>query len=236
LEGKAYVEEMASNLSHELKTPLAAIRGSAELLQDGAMDDLEARSKFLANIQREVQRLDRIVNELLKLSRIETHALDREAQPVDAAPIFREIAAVYQQRMNDGGVSFVAEVSPDLPPVAIPELELHQLLTNLLDNALQFTPAGRTVRFTVQRDESTLEILICDEGQGIEHDLLPKIFDRFFTTENPRTGNRGTGLGLAIVKSIAVINGGEISVRSHPAEGSEFTVRFPVARADLARS
>jgi two-component system sensor histidine kinase CreC len=229
LEGKAYVEEMASNLSHELKTPLAAIRGSAELLEDGAMDDLVARSKFLSNIQAEVQRLDRIVNELLKLSRIETHALDRETEPVDAGAVAGEIAAIYRDRMNDGGVSFEAEISPDLPRVAVPELELKQLLTNLLENALQFTPAGRAVRFAVRRDENAVRICVGDEGQGIDLDLLPKIFDRFFTTENPRTGNRGTGLGLAIVKSITVINRGEISVRSHPGEGSEFTVRFPAA-------
>jgi two-component system sensor histidine kinase CreC len=227
LEGKAYVEEMATNLSHELKTPLAAIRGSAELLEDGAMDDLEARSKFLSNIQAEVQRLDHIVNELLKLSRIETHALDRNAAPIDAAAIAGEIAAIYRERMRDGGVAFLAEISPDLPRVTLPELELKQLLTNLLDNALQFTPAGRAVRFTVNQDGNSVKICIADEGQGIDQDLLPKIFDRFFTTENPRTGNRGTGLGLAIVKSITVINGGEISVQSQPAQGSKFTIRFP---------
>jgi two-component system sensor histidine kinase CreC len=227
LEGKAYVEEMASNLSHELKTPLAAIRGSAELLEDGAMDDLEARSKFLSNIQAEVQRLDRIVNELLKLSRIETHAVNREAEAVEPAAIAGEIAAIYQERMADGGVTFQSEISADLPRVRVPELELKQLLTNLLDNALQFTAAGRAVRFNVSREESGVVIRVSDEGQGIEQELLPKIFDRFFTTENPRTGNRGTGLGLAIVKSITEINGGEIAVRSQAGQGSEFVVRFP---------
>lgn len=229
LEGKAYVEEMASNLSHELKTPLAAIRGSAELLEDGAMDDLEARSKFLSNIQGEVQRLDRIVNQLLKLSRIETHALDRKAERVDVAAVISEIAAVYQERMEDGGVRFVEEIGPGPTHLELPELELKQLLTNLLDNALQFTPAGHSVRLTVNRVENVVEIRIADEGQGIEQELLPRIFDRFFTTENPRTGSRGTGLGLAIVKSITVLNGGEISVSSTPGEGSEFFVRFPAA-------
>lgn len=229
LEGKAYVEEMASNLSHELKTPLAAIRGSAELLEDGAMDDLEARAKFLSKIQSEVGRLDRIVNELLKLSRIETHALDREAERSDPAAIAGEISTIYEERMNDAGVTFVAEIGAELPRLAVPELELKQLLTNLLDNALQFTPAGREVRFGVSRVENGVEIRVRDQGQGIERDLLPKIFDRFFTTENPRTGARGTGLGLAIVKSIVVINGGEISVVGEPGQGSEFLVRFAAA-------
>jgi two-component system sensor histidine kinase CreC len=227
LEGKAYVEEMASNLSHELKTPLAAIRGSAELLEDGAMDDPGARAKFLSNIQAEVERLDRIVNELLKLSRIETQVLDREAHPVDVAAIARETAATYLGRMKDAGVRFDVEIGTDIPRVAIPGLELKLLLSNLLDNALQFTPAGRAIRFSVIGRENMVEMCIGDEGQGIEPDLLPKIFDRFFTTGNPRTGNRGTGLGLAIVKSIADINRGEISVRSHSGKGSEFSVRFP---------
>ncbi len=227
LEGKAYVEEMATNLSHELKTPLAAIRGSAEVLEDGAMDDPEARAKFLTNIQREVQRLDRIVNELLKLSRIETHALDREAEPVDAAAVARETAHTYRQRMEDCGVRFVAEISSEPLRVRVPELA--QLLSNLLDNALQFTPAGGAVHFTASGRGHSAEMRVSDEGRGIEKELLPKIFDRFFTTESPRTGNRGTGLGLAIVKSIVTINGGGIAVRSEQGRGSEFTVTFPLA-------
>lgn len=228
LEGKAYVEEMATNLSHELKTPLAAIRGSAEVLEDGAMDDAGTRAKFLANIQSEVQRLDRIVNELLKLSRIEAHPTDREAEPVDATAMAREVAGIYEERMGEGGVRFVTEIEEKPLRVVIPELEMKQLLTNLLDNALQFTAAERAIRLTVQRRENVAEICVGDEGQGIDQELLPKIFDRFFTTENPRSGNRGTGLGLAIVKSITSMNGGEISVRSEVGRGSEFTVTFPV--------
>src|ERR1043166_7619925 len=228
LEGKAYVEEMATNLSHELKTPLAAIRGSAEVLEDGAMNDPDARAKFLSNIQSEVQRLDRIVNELLKLSRIETHAQDRQTEPLDVAQVAREVVATYQDRMKDCGISFSAEISAESLRAVIPELELKQLLTNLLDNALQFTAGGRAVRLAVSQHNGAVEIRVGDEGQGIGTDLMPKIFDRFFTTENPRTGNRGTGLGLAIVKSIAKINGGEVSVRSQPGQGSEFIVKLPL--------
>lgn len=229
LEGKAYVEEMATNLSHELKTPLAAIRGSAEILEDGAMDDPVARSKFLTSIQTEVQRLDRIVSELLKLSRIETHSADRPSTSIDVASTAREISDVYRNRADDYGVVFNSEIADESLPIRVEELQIKQLLTNLLENALQFTPAGRAVRLTVNRRNNSVEFRVRDEGSGIEPDLLPKIFDRFFTTENPRTGNRGTGLGLAIAKSIVTANGGKISVRSEPQQGTEFIVILPLA-------
>jgi signal transduction histidine kinase len=106
---------------------------------------------------------------------------------------------------------------------------LKQLLTNLLDNALQFTLAGHSMRLGVKRQDDSVEVIVSDEGTGIEPELLPKVFDRFFTTENPRTGNRGTGLGLAIAKSIVNTNGGNISVQSEQGRGSSFTVVFPLA-------
>lgn len=229
LEGKAYVEEMATNLSHELKTPLAAIRGSAELLEGPASDDPTARARFLANIQTEVERLDRIVSELLKLSRIEAQPPAGEAAPVDAAATARELTEVYRRRASDLGIVFRAEIADEPLPVRVVELQLKQLLTNLLDNAFQFTAAGREVRFHVHRQDGAIVLEVSDEGSGIEPELLPKVFDRFFTTENPRTGNRGTGLGLAIAKSIATANGGTISVRSELGSGSTFTVIFPAA-------
>src|SRR5436190_4130972 len=229
LEGKAYVEEMATNLSHELKTPLASIRGSAELLEGAAGNDLAAREKFLANIQSEVERLDRIVSELLKLSRIETQTPEMPPSSIDAGATARELGPVYQRRAADCSIAFQAEIAAEPLPVRIDELQLKQLLTNLLDNALQFTPAGRSVRLSAKLQGASVELTVWDEGTGIDPELLPKVFDRFFTTESPRTGNRGTGLGLAIAKSIAHANGGRISVQSDLGRGTTFTVIFPLA-------
>ncbi|MFL6590330.1 MAG: ATP-binding protein [Chthoniobacterales bacterium] len=229
LEGKAYVEEMATNLSHELKTPLAAIRGSAELLEGPASNDAAARAKFLANIQSEVARLDRIVSELLKLSRIERHPAGAALQPINAHATAKEIAEIYQRRATDLNLRFEAAIAEMAMPIRIEEMQLKQLLTNLLDNAFQFTDSGRAIRFGAKRHDGAVEFEVRDEGAGIERELLPKIFDRFFTTANPRTGNRGTGLGLAIAKSIANANGGTISVESESGRGSTFSVTFPAA-------
>lgn len=224
LEGKAYVEEMATNLSHELKTPLASIRGAAEVLEDGAIDDPAARAKFLRNIQTEVQRLDRLVDDLLKLSRIETHPGDLATGPIDITPVVSDIVTLYRTRAENLGLRFSADLPLGPVAIKISEAQLKQMLVNLLDNALQFTPSGRAISLVVANGEFRIK----DEGPGIESDLLPKIFDRFFTTQNPRTGNRGTGLGLAIVKSIVESNHGTILARSKPGEGAEFVVRFPV--------
>jgi len=167
------------------------------------------------------------VSELLKLSRIEAQPAAGEAAPINAAVVACEIAEIYRARAADGDVVFRSEIADEPLPIRIAELQLKQLLTNLLDNALQFTAAGRAVHFRVGRANNSIEFEVSDEGAGIEPELLPKIFDRFFTTENPRTGNRGTGLGLAIAKSIVNANGGRISVRSELGQGSSFTVTFP---------
>ena len=139
------------------------------------------------------------------------------------------LLAALGQRAADLGLQFHAELEESALPIRIAEMQLKQLLTNLLDNAIQFTAAGRAIRFTTRRKENVVEFEIRDEGTGIEPELLPKIFDRFFTTANPRTGNRGTGLGLAIAKSIATASGGTISVDSGLGRGSIFVVRLPAA-------
>lgn len=222
LEGKAYVEEMAGALSHELKTPLAAIRGAAELLEDGAMQDANARQKFLKNIGAEVRRLDQLVNELLRLTRIETRPGEMPSR-CDLAEVAREMADLYSDRAETFGVKFSARIGEGTCPVPAPADDVRLLISNLLDNAIQFTPSGGEVSLQVEGRC----VVVRDGGAGIPSDILPKVFDRFFTTGNPRTGNRGTGLGLAIVKAILQRAGGNISVNSVEGRGAEFTAKFP---------
>jgi signal transduction histidine kinase len=163
------------------------------------------------------------------LSRIEAQPVTAEVRTADAALAAREIAVIYHSRARDAGIIFHSEIPEAVLPVRMAEVQMKQLLTNLLDNAIQFTATGRKIRLSVKRSGNVVEIQVADEGLGIESELLPKIFDRFFTTENPRTGTRGTGLGLAIARSIVNANGGRIGVESELGRGSTFTVIFPAA-------
>ena len=235
LEGKAYVEETVANLSHELKTPLAAIRGAAELLEDGAVRDPVACTRFLRNIQQETARLNGIVDGLLQLARLESAPAPDPADvpTLDLAAATRDLAAgVYAERADGLGVRFSWAVPEDRGlPCRILPAHFAQVVGNLLDNALHFTPAGRAVRLELSSEEAgrRARLVVRDEGQGIEPGILPKIFERFFTTGNPRTGTRGTGLGLALVRSVVQAARGSVEVRSAPGQGSEFVVRLPLA-------
>lgn len=229
LEGKDYVETMVTNLSHELKTPLAAIRGSAEVLEDGAIDSPVDRARFLANIQSEVGRLDQIVANLLALARIETQPGDDQTSDLTACA--EAVAERYRARAAQAQVDFHTTLPKETVTVPLPGQQVELLLGSLLDNALQFTPADGRVELTVSAgDQVTIEV--SDTGQGIEPEIEPKIFDRFFTTQNPRTGNRGTGLGLSIVRSIVESRRGTVAVRSEAGKGSAFTVTLPLGNLD----
>ncbi len=231
LEGKAYVEEMVTNLSHELKTPLAAIRGSAELLEDGAVNDPAAREKFLGNIQLEAARLNQIVDDLLKLSRIETAPAAGAVSPLDLGETLRRLAEkILQPRAERLGVRFSWEQPEEPVFCRITSEHFEQVLGNLTDNALQFTPenCAVSVRLSAEAAARQAVLEVRDEGKGIEAAMQPKIFERFFTTENPRTGLRGTGLGLALVRSIVRANRGTIAVTSEVGSGATFTVRLPL--------
>jgi two-component system, OmpR family, sensor histidine kinase CreC len=219
LEGKAYVEEMALTLSHEIKTPLASIRGAAEILQQTG--DEAVREKFLGNILGEVDRLASIVSNLLALSRIETAPADPGARtPLDETA--SQVAAIFRSRATSLGLDFETRISDRPCWVGIPADQLRRLMEALLENAFQFTPRGRKVSLETEPDL----LRVRDEGPGIPEELREKIFDRFFTTVNPLTGRRGTGLGLAIVKSIAARHQAQISLESTPGSGTSVTAQF----------
>ncbi len=219
LEGKAYVEEMALTLSHEIKTPLASIRGAAEILQQTGDEDVQ--QKFLGNILGEVDRLAAILSNLLALSRIETAPADPAARTPLAETAAR-VAAIFRSRATSLGLDFETRISDRPCRVGIPADQLRRLMEALLENAFQFTPRGRKV---ILETEPFL-LRVRDEGPGIPEELREKIFDRFFTTVNPLTGRRGTGLGLAIVKSIASRYHARISLGSTPGTGTTVTVQF----------
>ena len=219
LEGKAYVEEMALTLSHEIKTPLASIRGAAEILDQA--EDPAVRKKFAGNILREVDRLTSIITNLLALSRIETAPADPAARS-SLEETAGQVASIFRSRAASLGLVFETNISARPCWIGIPPDQLRRLMEALLENAFQFTPRGGRVIF--ETEPSLLRV--CDEGPGIPEELREKVFDRFFTTVNPLTGRRGTGLGLAIVKSIAVRYHARISLESSPGSGTTVTLQF----------
>ncbi len=215
LEGKEYVEEMALTLSHEVKTPLAAIRGAADVLEQ--TEEPEVKRKFLANIFAEVDRLSAIVTNFLALSRIESAPAEPGAR-ASLPAVAQEVAATFRARA--GQVGFVTSISPGPCVIAMPPDQLRRLMEALLENAFQFTPPGGEVSLITDGPR----LIVRDNGPGIPPELRPKIFDRFFTTVNPLTGRRGTGLGLAIVRSIADRHGAHITLGEGP--GTSVIVEF----------
>jgi two-component system sensor histidine kinase ChvG len=217
-----YITEFAADVAHEFKSPLTSIRGAAELLAEGAADDPEARRRFLGNIELDAARLDRLVSRLLELSRIE--ASEEQPQMVDLAALCRR--AIDRSRTPDGEI--VLSYTATVHLVRAREGDLETALLNLLDNAQRFSPAGVPVELSVrgQRGAPAVEISVTDRGPGILPEHLPRIFERFYTTDAERDG---TGLGLAIVRSVAMAHGGSVEVAKPEGGGATFLVRLPVA-------
>jgi two-component system sensor histidine kinase ChvG len=216
-----YISDFAADVAHEFKSPLTSIRGAAELLEEGAADDLDARRRFLRNIELDVARLDRLVSRLLELSRIE--ASSEAMAVIDLEALALRVA----ERMS----------APDLPvelrylmPIRFlraRETDLETALMNLVDNALKFSPPGEPVVVAIEPGHggATVRISVSDRGPGIPPQHMPKIFDRFFTTDESRDG---TGLGLSIVQSVAEAHGGRVTVDSKPGEGATFVIELPI--------
>lgn len=215
-----YISEFAADVAHEFKSPLTSIRGAAELLGEGAADDPEARARFLRNIELDVARLDRLVSRLLELSRIE--ASIEVMTVIDLDALLTRVAA---RAAAEPAVLLSYRASARF--VRAREADLETAFRNLVDNAARFSPAGARVEIDVSGGAPALRIAVRDHGPGISPKILPRIFDRFFTTDADRDG---TGLGLSIVKAVIEAHGGAIEVSSTEGEGATFSVTLPLRR------
>ena len=218
-----YISEFAADVAHEFKSPLTSIRGAAELLGEGAHDDPEARVRFLRNIELDVERLDRLVSRLLQLSRIEA-----SAEPMRACDL-SALALAAKERASGPDQPVLLDFSASVRDVFCRPTDVETALGNLLDNAVRFSPPGEPVRLRVDGGppEAVIRISVEDHGPGVPPAILPRIFDRFFTTDADRDG---TGLGLAIVKSVAEAHGGRVIVDNRPGHGVTFTLEIPCRR------
>jgi len=220
--------EFVSNASHELRTPLAGIRASAETLQRGAVDDPEGRGQFLKMIREDVDRMDTLITEMLELSRLESGEVALEFADVEPAKIVDAAVKQFSAVAVDSEVKLETSLAADLPLVSVDAERIDHVFTNLISNAVKWTPAGGTITVKGWVDDGTVWFSVADDGLGIEPEHLPHIFERFFKTDPART-QPGTGLGLSIARHIVDAHGGVISATSTVGEGSEFA--FTVAGA-----
>ncbi len=219
--------DFVANASHELKTPIASIRAAAETLQAGAVADPAAASTFIDIVARNAERLSRLAEDLLDLSRIETRQLSLELAPVDATALGARVLALLSSAAAEKGLTLRTEL-PEGVAVRADARALEQVLVNLVDNAVKYTARG-SVALRAERDGSTWVLAVVDSGLGIERHHLPRLFERFYRVDAGRSREQGgTGLGLAIVKHLVQGMSGEVGVESDSA-GSRFWVRLPAA-------
>ncbi|MNQ53053.1 Sensor protein CreC [compost metagenome] len=223
LEGKAYVERYVHTLTHELKSPLAAIRGAAELLE-GEMP-AEQRQRFVANIGNEGARLEQLIERLLNLARVEQRQGLEERVPVPLRELAEELLQARAARIQAAGLRVENRVAPGLCGLGERFL-LSQALANLLDNALDFTPVGGLLRLDAERRGAWLELRLFNQGEPIPEFALPRLTERFYSLPRPATGRKSTGLGLNFVQEVAGLHGGELQV-CNQGDGVQACLRLP---------
>jgi len=224
-------QDFVANVSHELKTPLASIKAYTETLLDWALHDEEVNVRFLQQIDEQADRLNRLILDLLSLARLESGHETFDHGPLPLAPTVRRCVEVHRDRAEAKGLAFGVDLGPvdDRALVLADEEAIRQILDNLIDNAIKYTPEGGRVRVAGRPDpDGRIALEVADSGVGIPRDDLPRVFERFYRVDKARSrAMGGTGLGLAIVKHLAQSLGGQVSVASRPGEGSTFTVRLP---------
>ena len=220
-------EEFVANVSHELRTPLSLIKGYVETLLDGAADNPEVASRFLKIIERNTQRLDFLIQDLLAISALESGQMKLDLAPVNLRSLAEKVLGDLNSKAEAKAVALLNE---------LPELtvngdfnRLDQVLANLVDNAIKYgRPNGRVVVGGKKLDDGRLEIFVRDDGPGIPAESLDRVFERFYRVDKARSSDQGgTGLGLAIVKHIVQAHGGEVRAASEPGQGATFYFTLP---------
>ena len=225
--------DFVANVSHELKTPVASIKGFVETLLDGAADDPANQRRFLEIIARQADRLAAIIEDLLALSRIEQSegAGDLPREQVPVAAVLAAVVADCDPRAADRAIRIETDCPADLHAAVNAPL-LEQALINLVDNAIKHSEPAKTIRIAAAVEEGVLVLRVRDEGCGIAAEHLPRLFERFYRVDTARSRQQGgTGLGLAIVKHIVQAHRGTVEVQSDPGVGSLFTIRLPADTA-----
>jgi two-component system phosphate regulon sensor histidine kinase PhoR len=221
--------DFVANVSHEIKTPLTAIKGFVETLQQGNVEKAKEKERFLGIIQKHVDRLNAIVEDLLTLSRIEQEDERKEInfQQVKIEGIFLAAIQLCRPKAEEKKIRINLDCEKETSAILDPTL-IEQAVVNLLDNALKYSEPQSTVLLKSHQQNSEVIISVQDHGIGIAQKHLPRLFERFYRVDKSRSRKEGgTGLGLAIVKHIAQAHGGHVAVESKIGEGSRFSIHLP---------
>ena len=221
-------KEFVSNVSHELRNPMASIKAMVETLESGAVNEPQVAADFLGRMRVDVDRINGLVNDLLELSRMESGQFKIEAEPVVLANLVHAVRKQFAETAMSQEVDISADVPVDLPRVMADGEKLAQVFVNLVENALKFTPASGAISIQAQAQDEYVQIRLKDTGIGVAPQHLPHIFERFYKVNRSRRDS-GTGLGLSIVKQLVEAHGGRITVESKEGEGCEFTFTVPRA-------
>ena len=220
--GRSYVEDYVQTLTHELKSPLSAIRGAAELLQEPMAED--ERRRFLANIARETDRIRELADRMLELAVLEQRHRLASVDAIDALALGREVASTTAGGARGVHVRFINETIGREPEIEGDAFLLRRALANLIDNAIDFSPDGGTVDLTLDANGSRIVYRVRDRGPGIPEYAGNKVFEKFFSLQRPHTQKRSTGLGLAFVREIAGLHRGSVALANHPDGGAVATL------------
>lgn len=222
--------DFVANVSHEMRTPLASIKGFAETLRTGALADPKVAVEFLKSIEKHTDNMTALVEDLLDLTAIESGQRQPIKEKLALSDIVAEVVRGLAPVANKGKIQISIELGAALPLIEVDRRHVKQILANLLENAIKFNQEGGWVKIGAEKSGSHVHLTVSDSGPGIPAQDLPRIFERFYRVDNGRSRSMGgTGLGLSIVKHLVEANGGTVRVDSAIGKGSMFSVAFPSA-------
>lgn len=224
LEGKEYVERYVQTLTHEIKNPLSGIRGAAELLEEEM--PAEDRNQFIQNIRSESARIQSIVDRMLQLAALENRKVIEDVEDIDLSCLVKDIIGTMSSQFQQRKMTIKSKISDNIQ-IYGDRFLIRQAVTNLIQNAVEFSPANTAIQITVGRSDSRVEVVVDDNGPGIPEYAKDKIFDRFYSLRRPDTQSKSTGLGLSFVQEVADLHHGTVTVTNRKQGGTRAVLVLP---------
>lgn len=226
LDGKQYVEQYVQTLAHEMKAPITAIRGAAEILESEV--PAPDRIRFMRHIDMQSRRLIGMIDKMLALAAVEHRQTLENTELLDMVALVREVAESLESHLAQKKIQLIWNIDPMLPAISGDRFLLGQAVSNLLDNAIAFSPVGGVIRLQILHEGKYLIVCVTDEGPGIPDFARDRVFERFYSLPRPN-GGRSSGLGLSFVREVAALHQGSINIENHPPQGAQARLRLPIS-------